>query len=46
LRSLLKHLQEADVVSYLQPKMSALDNLQLRFAHHLKEQRGLRPRPA
>ena len=46
LRSLLQHLQEADVVSYLQPKMSALDHLQLRFAHHLKEQRGLRPRPA
>jgi site-specific recombinase XerD len=44
LRSLLKHLQEADVVSYLQPKMSALDHLQLRFAHHLKEQRGLRPK--
>jgi site-specific recombinase XerD len=44
LRSLLKHLQEADVVSYLQPKMSALDHLQLRFANHLKEQRGLRPK--
>ena len=44
LRSLLKHLQQADVVSYLQPKMSALDHLQLRFAHHLKEQRGLRPK--
>ena len=44
LRSLLKRLQKANVVSYLQPKMSALDQLQLRFAQHLKEQRGLRPK--
>ncbi len=44
LRSLLKRLQKANVVSYLQPKMSALDQLQLRFAQHLTEQRGLRPK--
>jgi site-specific recombinase XerD len=44
LRSLLKHLQEAKVVSCVQPKMSALDQLQLRFAQHLTEQRGLRPK--
>ena len=44
LRSLLKRLQEANVVSYLQPKMSALDQLQLRFAQYLTEQRGLRPK--
>jgi site-specific recombinase XerD len=44
LRSLLKRLQKANVVSYLQPKVSALDQLQLRFAQHLTEQRGLRPK--
>jgi site-specific recombinase XerD len=44
LRSLLKGLQEANVVSYLQPKISALDQLQLRFAQYLTEQRGLRPK--
>jgi site-specific recombinase XerD len=44
LRSLLKRLQKANVVSYLQPKLSALDQLQLRFAQHLTEQRGLRPK--
>ncbi|HXR32986.1 MAG TPA: tyrosine-type recombinase/integrase [Verrucomicrobiae bacterium] len=44
LRSLLKRLQEANVVSYLQPKMSALDQLQLGFAQYLTEQRGLRPK--
>jgi site-specific recombinase XerD len=44
LRSLLKRLQKTNAVSYLQPKMSALDQLQLRFAQHLTEQRGLRPK--
>jgi integrase/recombinase XerD len=44
LRSLLKRLQEANVVSSVQPKTSALDHLQLRFAQYLAEQRGLRPK--
>src|SRR6266850_2134845 len=44
LRSLLKHLQEANVISHLQPTMSPLDQLQLRFAQYLTEQRGLRPK--
>jgi site-specific recombinase XerD len=44
LRSLLIHLQEVNVVSFVQPKMSAIDYLQLRFAQYLTEQRGLRPK--
>jgi site-specific recombinase XerD len=44
LRSLLKHLQEANVVPSVQPKTSALDHLQLRFAQYMTEQRGLRPK--
>lgn len=44
LRSLLKQLQETNVVSSVPPKISALDHLQLRFAQYLTEQRGLRPK--
>src|SRR6516225_375370 len=44
LRSLLRQLQEANIVPSVQPKISALDHLQLKFAQYLTEQRGLRPK--
>src|SRR5258708_16878395 len=44
LRSLLRHLQKANVISHLQPTMSPLDQLELRFAQYLTVQRGLRPK--
>jgi site-specific recombinase XerD len=45
LRSLLKHLREATVVGppVSQDQTSPLDQLQVSFAQHLREQRGLRP---